>query len=337
MTTEARILANRLNAQKSTGPNTPQGKAVVSQNALKHGLSARHDVIITESQADFDLHRDALLAELHPQGPMESILADRIVSLSWRLKRADLIQNQAIDALHEESTAKLFPALTRLLTPENQDPDLILGRIALKDFSNERVLDRLLMYERRIEHSLFKTMLEFQRLRLLRNLESSQPNLQPYHPHSAPAPVPSATTDENRTPEPPTISNQSADPLAAEPSRSARSAPASVPEGHLHYAKRTQFENSPDDPNTIQNKHLQQHQPSPPAKKRTQTNPIHPPQYAIQTSIPPRDCPLQTRKETLQSTSHSCEMENPPLAEQESKILENSVNPCQKEPVSLSN
>ena len=49
MSTQPQILANRLNAQKSTGPQTPQGKAVVSQNALKHGLSARRDVIITES------------------------------------------------------------------------------------------------------------------------------------------------------------------------------------------------------------------------------------------------------------------------------------------------
>ena len=200
MSTQAKILANCRNAQKSTGPNTPQGKAVVSQNALKHGLSARHDVIITESQADFDLHRDALLAELHPQGPMESILADRIVSLSWRLKRADLIQNQTIDALHEESTATLFPALTRLLTPENQDPDLILGRIALKDFSNERVLDRLLMYERRIEHSLYKTTLELQRLRLLRTLEPSEPNLEPQDRHLAPGPVPGGSTQPNNTP-----------------------------------------------------------------------------------------------------------------------------------------
>ena len=92
MSTQPQILANRRNAQKSTGPKSPQGKAVVSQNALKHGLSARHDVITSESQADFDLHRDALLAELLPLSPMESILADRIVSLSWRLKRADLIQ-----------------------------------------------------------------------------------------------------------------------------------------------------------------------------------------------------------------------------------------------------
>jgi len=181
MTTEARILANRLNAQKSTGPQTPQGKAVVSQNALKHGLSARHDVITTESQADFDLHRDALLAELDPLSPMESILADRIVSLSWRLKRADLIQNQTIDAMNEKNTtnplanlAKSF-GLKGLGFPQSETsdsrPDLTLGRIALKDFSNARVLDRLLMYERRIEHSLYKTTLELQRLRLLRDLE----------------------------------------------------------------------------------------------------------------------------------------------------------------------
>jgi len=64
MSTQPQILANRLNARKSTGPNTPQGKAVVSQNALKHGLSAARDVITSESQPDFDLHRDSLLAEL---------------------------------------------------------------------------------------------------------------------------------------------------------------------------------------------------------------------------------------------------------------------------------
>ena len=69
MSSQPQIQANRLNALKSTGPKTPQGKATVSQNALKHGLSARHDVVITDNQADFDLHRDSLLTELAPNHP----------------------------------------------------------------------------------------------------------------------------------------------------------------------------------------------------------------------------------------------------------------------------
>jgi hypothetical protein len=43
--------------------------------------------------------------------------------------------------------------------------------MAIKDFANARVLDRLLMYERRIEHSLYKTILELQRLNLIRKLD----------------------------------------------------------------------------------------------------------------------------------------------------------------------
>jgi len=187
MSTQSQILANRLNAQKSTGPRTSQGKAAVSQNAVKHGLTAAHDVISSESQAEFDLHRDQILAELAPASPMESILAHRIVSLSWRLKRICSIQNQTIDALNQRNTSSPLAKLTKSLLLKGQDclqqdaseftPDLALGRLAIKDFSNPRVLERLLMYERRIENSLYKTLLELQRLNLIKklNTESKMP------------------------------------------------------------------------------------------------------------------------------------------------------------------
>jgi len=182
MSTQAQILANRRNAQKSTGPRTPNGKSAVSQNILKHGLTAANAVINSESQAEFDLYRDQLLAELAPASPMESMLAERIVHLSWRLKRASRIQNQTIDALNAPKPPSPLEKLTKSLifkgqaqpqeNPSESAPDMVLGRMAIKDFSNARVLDRLLMYERRLEHSLYKTILELQRLNIVKRLNS---------------------------------------------------------------------------------------------------------------------------------------------------------------------
>ncbi len=182
MATEAQICANRRNAQKSTGPRSTQGRAAVSQNAVKHGLLTRQDVITSESQADFDFYRERMLAELAPASPMESMLAERIVTLSWRLKRVCRIQNQTIDALNANNTSSPLTKLTQSLLFKNHDQSqagpatsaahLTLGRLAIKDFANARVLDRLLMYERRIEHSLYKTLLEFQRLNLIRKLDT---------------------------------------------------------------------------------------------------------------------------------------------------------------------
>ena len=40
MTSEAKIAANRRNAQRSTGPRTAVAKARVRRNALRHGLAA---------------------------------------------------------------------------------------------------------------------------------------------------------------------------------------------------------------------------------------------------------------------------------------------------------
>jgi hypothetical protein len=182
MATKAQIRANRRNAQKSTGPRTPESKAVVSQNAFTHGLTTRQDIISSESQAEFDLYRDGILGELAPVSPMESMLAERIVSLSWRLKRAGRVQNQTIDAMNADRTSNPLAKLTQTLLfkaaglpqpgPSTSDGDLALGRLAIKDFSNGRVLERLLMYERRIEHSLYKTILELQRLLVMRKLNA---------------------------------------------------------------------------------------------------------------------------------------------------------------------
>jgi len=88
MTSPAQFAANRLNAQKSTGPKTPAGKARVAQSALWHGLTAASLVAFDEDEADFDdFHNWLLTRDLQPTGTFECSLVERIAVLSWRLRR----------------------------------------------------------------------------------------------------------------------------------------------------------------------------------------------------------------------------------------------------------
>ncbi|MEN6424854.1 MAG: hypothetical protein ABFE13_05800 [Phycisphaerales bacterium] len=176
MATVAQIQANRLNAQKSTGPRTAEGKERASQNALKHGLLAREAVIQGEDPEEFELYREGMLQELTPAGAVETMLAERVVGLSWRLRRAERLQNAAFAALDEGEPAPLLEArheewkqlkgnewdrgLSGLF-----DEDTALGKVVVADFAEARVLDRLLMYERRIESSLYRTMAQLRKER----------------------------------------------------------------------------------------------------------------------------------------------------------------------------
>jgi hypothetical protein len=87
----AQIAANRLNAQKSTGPRTATGKAASSRNARKHGHLARAVLVnshsLHESSREFKKVCADYYTSLKPVGPIEEMLVDRIVAAVWRLRR----------------------------------------------------------------------------------------------------------------------------------------------------------------------------------------------------------------------------------------------------------
>jgi hypothetical protein len=87
MATAAQIAANRRNAEKSTGPRTPEGKARVAQNAVTFGLYGRHDSYPGETESQDLAMRDALLRDLAPSGPLEEVLAAEILRACRRLDR----------------------------------------------------------------------------------------------------------------------------------------------------------------------------------------------------------------------------------------------------------
>lgn len=87
MTTEKKEASNRRNAKKSTGPRSAAGKAVVSQNARKHGVLSHHLIIEGESQEEFLELLNLLVDEFQPVGLVEHALVDRVGIALWRQRR----------------------------------------------------------------------------------------------------------------------------------------------------------------------------------------------------------------------------------------------------------
>ena len=72
MTSDKQEQANAQNAQLSTGPVTPEGKAVVARNAVKHGIFAK-DLVINagdgrEDEMEYHELLDELTKDLSPVG-----------------------------------------------------------------------------------------------------------------------------------------------------------------------------------------------------------------------------------------------------------------------------
>jgi hypothetical protein len=76
MATQAQIEANRLNSQKSTGPRTPDGKAAIRENAVRHGLTSSIPLTEREGNDQSDVQRiyDAFLEDNQPVGMNEGVL-----------------------------------------------------------------------------------------------------------------------------------------------------------------------------------------------------------------------------------------------------------------------
>jgi hypothetical protein len=92
MASERQMLANRANAEKSTGPKTRAGKHNSSRNALKHGLTAETIVVGDEDPAKFEELRARLEREFQPETAIECLLVDRLAADAWRLLRIPVFE-----------------------------------------------------------------------------------------------------------------------------------------------------------------------------------------------------------------------------------------------------
>ena len=131
MTTEKQLRANRKNAKKSTGPNTPEGKARSSKNALKHGLLAKDAVLPGEDPADFDRQLTALEDWALPRNPLEHEICRQIVDAQWRMQRLSRIETAIITADMNQVLRRDRAKGAEAIEPGREGDNKLLGRAML--------------------------------------------------------------------------------------------------------------------------------------------------------------------------------------------------------------
>ena len=172
----ARAAASRRNGAKSRGPKTPEGKTRSAQNAIKHGLRAqKHVVLPGENASEFAALEAALLAELAPEGALQTALARRVVAATWRLERTERIE------------AELF---ARKMESPFGGRDSDLGLALIRDCNGARAFDTLLRYRGGTLAELWRA------LRTLKALQAEHAA----RPEPAVAPVPPALPEPREVP-----------------------------------------------------------------------------------------------------------------------------------------
>lgn len=150
-TSEKQKIANKHNAQKSTGPKTEQGKAIVKVNALKHGLLSKELLIDEENKNELEHLGKALRKELKPENSLELLLTEKLIADTWRLKRALRVEREMFDSDSKK-------------TGFSSDEPQGLGKSIRDDLKYNDTYSKLVRYISSIERGFYKALHELQRI-----------------------------------------------------------------------------------------------------------------------------------------------------------------------------
>jgi hypothetical protein len=188
--TEKQFEANRQNAQKSTGPKTPEGRAAVRLNGVKHGLTAETIVLKGESEADFTGMLESFEAEHAPTTPTEEALVVQLALANWRLRRL----------YHQE--AGFYTCQLQSLVGMQKDLNLDdAGRMGHAAAWSETTLGLFSRQEGRLERTFYRALHEIQRLRKEREANLALVSQAP--PEESVGQVPDLPSSETNNIQPP--------------------------------------------------------------------------------------------------------------------------------------
>ena len=140
---------NRANAQHSTGPRTESGKQRSSQNALRHGLTARSAVTPSEDHVVYQRHVCQFMDEFKPATPTETQMVQQLADTSWRINR--------IPMLEADILARLEPSDSPAPSPEPPAFDIV---------DAHRLLANLTLNSTRLSRQFQKTLEQLREIQL---------------------------------------------------------------------------------------------------------------------------------------------------------------------------
>jgi len=182
MATDKQIEANRLNAQKSTGPTSAEGKARSRFNALQSGIDAQSILLPGEDPAAIESLRAEYYEHHQPITPDERDTLDTVIHAVCLTRRFRRLESQLFK-YEMENTPDLNPSapLGHIFSQAGQKFVRLQSRMNAAERSFHRALDRL------------------------RRLKSQRPPVAeapepPPAPADAPAPPPQPAETETPTP-----------------------------------------------------------------------------------------------------------------------------------------
>jgi hypothetical protein len=221
MSSERKIEANRRNAQRSTGPKTPEGKAKVATNSCTHGLCSRNAVLPEEDPGDFQTLLDGLRDVFQPANAFEDSNVRELACAEWRLRRALRIETGILvygmeRARQTERCPVTAPRPARSPEEIRYDQETRLLGISFYRNCETDSLTKLTRYENSIRRAYYKALKELKSPPPPRHTNLTKQTQIP--PPESPPPPPDPPLED-------TYAQQSTEPPSPWPLPAARLAP----------------------------------------------------------------------------------------------------------------
>jgi len=119
---EARLAANRANAQKSTGPRTPAGKLRSAANSSQHGFAGTNFAVVRlEDPAEIDKFKADLVATYQPINSQELFAIESIAIAQQSMRRAARLESGIFTACLNEAFDRRSDRVLVTLVPDMID------------------------------------------------------------------------------------------------------------------------------------------------------------------------------------------------------------------------